>query len=85
MGQCCPCHEGITQGHFPLLAEGHGLIEDGLREGQNLRKAKERFYILPLLVVELVIPENLHITDSRDGWRMRGNELPQMGVCRLAA
>jgi hypothetical protein len=59
------------------------LIQDGLREGQDLRQAKERFQILPLLVIELVIPENLYITDGRNGGRMPGNELPQVGVCRL--
>ena len=79
-----PGHEGIPEGHLPLLAESHRLIKDSLRERQDPREAKERFQILPLLVIELVIPEHFHVTDGRDGWRMRGNELPQVGICRLA-
>jgi hypothetical protein len=81
--QRSPRHEGITEGHLPLLAEGHRLIKDGLREGQDLRQTKERFHILLLLVIELMIPENLDITDSRNGRRVLGNELSQVGVCRL--
>ena len=59
------------------------MIKDGLRKGQDLREAKERFQIVPLLVIELMIPENLHIADRRDGWCLRGNELPQVSVCGL--
>jgi hypothetical protein len=59
------------------------LIKNSLREGQDLRQAKERFQILPLLVIELVIPEDLYITDSRNGGRLLGNELPQVGMDRL--
>jgi hypothetical protein len=81
--QCGSSYEGITEGHLPLLAETYRLIEDGLRERQDPCEAKERFQILPLLVIELVIPEHFHVTDGRDGWRMRGNELPQVGVRRL--
>src|SRR5688572_23182456 len=57
--------------------------KDGLREEQDLRQTKERFHILPLLAIALVIPENLDITDSRNGGRMLGNELSQVGVCGL--
>jgi hypothetical protein len=35
---------------------------------------------LPLLVIELMIPEHLHLADSRDDWRVRGNKLPQVDV-----
>src|SRR5438876_11080987 len=76
--QRCPCHEGITEGHLPLLPESNRLIKDGLRERQDLREAKERFQILPLLVLELVIPEHFHVTDGRDRRRMRGHELSQV-------
>ena len=65
--QRCPCHEGITEGHLSLLAESNCLIKDGLRERQDLRETKERFQILPLLVIELVIPKHFHVTDGRDG------------------
>jgi hypothetical protein len=30
-----------------------------------------------------VIPEDLYITDSRNGGRLLGNELPQVGMGRL--
>lgn len=83
MSQRCPCHEGITEGHLPLLAKSNRLSKDGLREGQDPREVKERFQILPLLVLKLVIPKHFHVTDGRDGRRMRGNELPQVRVRRL--
>ena len=69
--QCSPGYEGIPEGHLPLLAETYRLIEDGLRERQDPCEAKERFQILPLFVIELVIPEHFHITDGGDGRRMR--------------
>ena len=43
MHQRGPCHERIAEGHLSLLAQGHGLIEDRLREGQHLRQTKELF------------------------------------------
>src|SRR5215510_15334265 len=73
-------HERIAEGHLPLLAQCDGLIEDRLREGQDLREAKELFQILPFLVIELVIAKHLHITDRRHGRRMVCNEPPQLGV-----
>jgi betaine-aldehyde dehydrogenase len=39
---------------------------------RDLRKAKELFQILPLLVIELVIGKHLHVTDSRYG-RLAGS------------
>ena len=82
--QCGPGYEGIPEGHLPLLAGAYRLLKDGLRERQDPREAKKRFQILPLLVIELVIPEHFHVTDCRDGRRMHGNELPQVSVCRLS-
>jgi hypothetical protein len=67
-------HEGISKGHGPWLTKGHRLIHDGWREGQDSCEAKERFQILSLLGIELVLPKVLHIADHRDGWRIHGLE-----------
>src|SRR5262249_5968322 len=83
MHQCGTRHERITEGHLSLLTQCYGLIEDSLREGQNLRQAKELFQIPPFLVIELVIAEYLHVADGRPGRRMVSNKPPQLGVSRL--
>jgi len=66
-----------------LLAQCHGLVKDGLKEGQNLRQTEKLSQILPFLVLELVIAEHLHVGDGRHGGRMLGNEPPQMVISRL--
>lgn len=56
-----PCHQGISQGHSPFLAELYSPFYDSLRYREDGRCGKELLKKTSVCLCEVVVTEHLNI------------------------
>ena len=64
MSESCASNDRIAEGHPPALPKCHCLLEYSLRDGKNTSDLKEVDEVLPMLLVQAVIPQHFHLTDG---------------------
>ena len=61
MDKRCPCYQGISQGHSPLLAKLYRLLYDSLRYREDDRRGKEFLEKTLVRLREIMVAEYFNI------------------------